>query len=462
MTSRLHAKSENISKPELDLFTLPGTQTSIERKYYNMYLPVHSLNDNVPIEYHVPGHGNAMIDLLMTMQYFKLQIVYKDGSLMPAPASTASSSASSSVASNSGETSRNESTAKSTNVACVNNMLHSLIQNITIKLNGHTVSNYATNYAYKAIFENTSAMSTAAKKSHMTSQMYYRDTPGFMDECSDKNAGFKARQSFSEGSAIFELYGPLYCDIFNISRYLLNDVSMNLKIVRNEDAFCLMGDSDIFKLKMLESRLYVNFAEIQPSDLIGIHQQLSTTRAVYPYTRTEIKTFKIGTDCASFVKDHVFLGLQPRRVLIGFVPHEHFSGHIKKNPFNFVSCGITSLSIVSGNQQFPNNPLEPDFDNKGASILSYSSLFSGTGIHFGDEGNGISREDYQNGYTLWCFDLTQDHSAASSSHWNENRQGNFRIHITLKEPLKHAVIGIVYAEFDALMTIDMQRNIQLT
>ena len=59
--------------------------------------------------------------------------------------------------------------------------------------------------------------------------------------------------------------------------------------------------------------------------------------------------------------------------------------------------------------QIPSRPLQPNFSkDEPLYVEAYHTLFSGTGIHFLNEGNSISKDDYANGYTLFAFDLTPD------------------------------------------------------
>ena len=56
--------------------------------------------------------------------------------------------------------------------------------------------------------------------------------------------------------------------------------------------------------------------------------------------------------------------------------------------------------------QIPSRPIQPNFSkNEPLYVEAYHTLFSGTGIHFLNEGNSISRDDY--GYTFSLSILLQ-------------------------------------------------------
>jgi len=74
-----------------------------------------------------------------------------------------------------------------------------------------------------------------------------------------------------------------------------------------------------------------------------------------------VQTFKIAPDEIVKVVDHLFNGLQPCRVVIGFVDEVAYGGKIDRNPFNFLNLDISTLSITSAGQQFPATALKSDF-----------------------------------------------------------------------------------------------------
>ncbi|KAG8226564.1 hypothetical protein J437_LFUL004736 [Ladona fulva] len=65
--SFLHHNSCECTKSELDLFSLPPTQTSIEGEQWVHYKPISSLSDDAPLEFVVPGHGDEYVDLSHTI-----------------------------------------------------------------------------------------------------------------------------------------------------------------------------------------------------------------------------------------------------------------------------------------------------------------------------------------------------------------------------------------------------------
>ena len=70
-------------KSELDLFSLPTTQTSIEQAQWVEHQPVVSIGTGGPIEFLLPGSGNHYLDLANTYLFVRTRVVKGDGCHIP-------------------------------------------------------------------------------------------------------------------------------------------------------------------------------------------------------------------------------------------------------------------------------------------------------------------------------------------------------------------------------------------
>ncbi|CAK1552208.1 unnamed protein product [Leptosia nina] len=422
-------------KSELDLFALPSTQTSIESGIWIHYKPISSLADDGPIEFQVPGAGDDYIDLSHTMIHIKAKIINQDLSKL----------------------------ISSTMVAPVNNWMHSLFNQLDVYLNQKLVSPPNNTYAYRSYIETLLNYGPAAKESHLTCGLWYEDTCGKMNSTDNDNKGFVKRQAFVSESKEVEMIGHLHGDLFNQEKFLINGVEMSIKLVRSRETFNLMAASNDLKLKICitDASLIIRRARINPTVLLAHQKVLSTTTAKYPITRAEVKVLTIPAGVQGKSLDNIFLGQVPKRYIVGivgFVNNTAFNGCLTKNPFNFENYDLSSFCLYVDGQQIPSKALQPSFENN-IFTTAYHTLFSGTGIHFLNEGNGISRDQYSKGYCLLAFDLTADLSASSASHWNLIRNGSVRLEVRFESSLSETINCIVYAEFDNVIEIDKNRNV---
>jgi len=110
--------------------------------------------------------------------------------------------------------------------------------------------------------------------------------------------------------------------------------------------------------------------------------------------------------------------------------------------------------------QIASRPLQPNFSKEEPLYdKAYHILFSETGIHFLNEDNSISRDDYSKRFSLFAFDLTPHLSANCAGHWNLVKHRNSWLEVKFEKPLTMTINCIVYAELDNVMELDSSRQI---
>ena len=60
-------------------------------------------------------------------------------------------------------------------------------------------------------------------------------------------------------------------------------------------------------------------------------------------------------------------------------------------------------------------------------------------------------DDYQDGYTLWGFDLTAD--KCSEDYYHSPETGNIKLELRFAEALNTNVTAIIYADFNCILQI---------
>ena len=426
----VHNMSCECTKSELDLFTIPPTQTGIEHGQWVEYRPLSTLSDGAPIEFGISGSGEDYMDLANTHLHIEGKIVQVDGANIAAAAA----------------------------VGPVNLLLHSLFSQVDVSLNEKLITPSTNTYPYRAYLETLLSYGPAAKDTQLSSSLWYEDTAGHMDDVADNNVGLNTRKAFTALSTTVELMGRLHCDFFFQDRYLLNGVDLKIRLVRSKDAFALMagGANPSFKFSITQASLFVRKVHLSSTAQLGHIRALENGTAKYPVRRVETKVFAIPRGNRMTNQENVFLGQLPKRIVIGCVGNDAFNGSYAKNPYHFQHFDINFLALYVDGHQIPAKPLQPDFA-RGRYMRAYTSLFAGTGQLYQDEGNNITREEYAQGYTLFAFDLTPDLN--EGDHFNVVKQGNLRLEIHFGAALADTINVVVYAEFENVIEIDRSRNI---
>ncbi|XP_018355592.1 PREDICTED: uncharacterized protein F54H12.2-like [Trachymyrmex septentrionalis] len=272
----------------------------------------------------------------------------------------------------------------------VNHLLHSMFNQIDVYFNQKFISpNNA--YAYRAYIKALLNYASLAKTSHLTSCLWDADIPDYMDDTLDSsnpNIVLERRTQYIQGNHALDLIGHLHCDVFNQDKFLINGVEVRMRLVRSKDSFCLMESKTISKIHILDASLFVRKAKVSVDVLLAHARMLSKTIAKYPFTRVEVKIFTIHADVVGESIDNAILGQLSKQIIVGFVDSEAFNGDRKLNPFNFKNNRINFFSLYADDMQIPNRLIQPNFSkNEPLYFETYHTLFSGTDIHFLNEGN---------------------------------------------------------------------------
>ena len=348
--SYVHEKSKQCGKTETDLFTIPPTQASLEKGRWIDYHPLSSVeNDDGPITFLAAGTEDY-VDLSKTILFVEGKVVKADGT--------------------------NLGGNEQSNVAPVNNFLHSLFKQVDVYLNGKQVTPAMGTYAYRAYLETLLNYDVSAKGSQLTSAMYYKDTAGEMEStgslpveetlsgnkkvmtAASGNQGFAKRHQFIQDGKKFTLSGPVFVDAFMGSRLLLNMVDLKLILNRSSDQFCLMdknGSGSILnaKVKLTDVILKVRKVRVSPTVSMGHELALKKMAAIYPIRRVECKTFVMPANIPSVRKDNIFTGNIPKTFVFGLTDAKGFSGDYGNNPYNFQNYNVTTVTLTVNGEELP-------------------------------------------------------------------------------------------------------------
>ena len=423
----IHANSCECAKSELDLFGVPPTMSSVEGGHWQKLGTITALSDEGPYEFVISGSGEDYVDLGNTNLMVRARIMKADGT-------------------NIGD---------QDDVGPINLWLHSLFGDVTVSLNEKLISPPTNAYAYRAYIETLLSYGSEAKKSQLTAAMWYGDTAGKFENRDDENKGFKSRKELTETSKIVEMMGKLHSDLFQQERYLINNVDVKVRLTRNKDAFCLMGNGE-YKINIKEIYLMVRKVRLTPAVRMAHVKALQQSVVKYPINRVEMKVYAVPRGDMTSTNENLFLGQLPKRIIVGCVDDDAFNGRLTKNPFHFKHNKINFLVMYLDGKQIPSDPLKPDF-TRGNYVRAFANLFNATGKMYQDEGNGISMRDFGQGYTLFAFDLTPDLCELGTFHLIKS--GNVKLEIHFAEPLAATVNVIVYVEFDNIIEIDRHRQI---
>ena len=124
-------------------------------------------------------------------------------------------------------------------------------------------------------------------------------------------------------------------DLFLQDRFLLNGVSVKIRLVRSKDAFSLMagGANPDYKVQIVDAVLFARKAVLSPTVQMAHIKALEKGTAKYPLRPVDCKVYSI--------------------------PNDAYNGNYAKNPFNAKNNAINFLAVYVDGRQVPGKPLQP-------------------------------------------------------------------------------------------------------
>ncbi len=218
---------------------------------------------------------------------------------------------------------------------------------------------------------------------------------------------------------------------------LLYGVQMTLRLIQSQDPFRLMcqklttGTTPVeeCRVKILTATLRVPLQKPTDALLLGHNEGLYEGPAVYPFERSEIKTYSVPASEFQIKIENVFFARLPKRIVIAAVDSEAFIGAYDKNPFNFQHFNVNFLCFMINGVCVPSRALTPEYD-KGLYLESYDTLFNMAQEEvpgFPRKTTTITRAEYISGYTIYCFSL--DGSSIGDKHVSQQTVGISKLDI---------------------------------
>ena len=202
--------SQGVISSELMLFEPKAVNEGVEYLQYIECRPTNQITEDGSVDIHIKASGSQYLDLQRSRLHVKAKIVKEDGSNLE----------------------------EADVVTPVNLWMQSLFNQVDVYFQQKLVSSSGTNYAYKAYMDVLLNFSEDAETSQMQTQLFYKDSARAFDQTKTNeiplNQGLILRQKLAKNSQLVDMCGPICADTFNMSRYLLNEVDVRLKLFQSK------------------------------------------------------------------------------------------------------------------------------------------------------------------------------------------------------------------------------------
>ena len=452
--SLIDEHSAECTKSELELFTVPPTQTAIERSHYVKHYPLTTLSRGSPLEFKIVTGSNEYLDGSTILLYTKNKIVQDDNTTLTLT-----------------EVVDNQQVMPDkAKVAPINYFHATRFKTVEVFLNGKCITDSNNLYPYRAIFELLLSYGMEALECQFESALFAKDQ-GKLEDVSNSvktkttakstgNLGYQKRFNRTKASKTFECVGPIHCELFTQNKLpVLNNSELKIILRQHDTKFSLQGLSETtaYSVQIEEAYLFVEHKEISNAVLEAHQLAIQKMNAKYPLVRTVMKYFTFGSERGDLSVQHLHTGQIPKKVFFALVDNSAFSGNIKKNPFNFQNFNVGSVSLRVDGTAIPFETLKLNFENKEVG-QGYFALLHSLNRLYKNEGLPFTLDDYCNGYALYGFDLTPDSGDCSFSLVKE---GTLSLDVKLSEPTTVAVSLVCLLQLDDIMEISQDQNVTL-
>ena len=247
-------------------------------------------------------------------------------------------------------------------------ILHSMWSSVDIKMNNNLVSESGTNYMYKALMEALLTYDDSTKKIQLSNEGFTGDSGDFTQINPDVppyNHGLKVRHKWFKDFAVVEFVGPLMADICNQDRLILPGVDIDIKLWPTRDEFRLITHPLGMRCKLLIDEIYLNVCKVNvsPEVMMGHDAALEIADSIYPFARTDIRTFNIAEGNFAMNIEDIWQGEVPSRLVVGLVKSQAYNGDYHLNPFHFEHFDVSDVGFFVNGEATPRPAYKLDLEN---------------------------------------------------------------------------------------------------
>jgi hypothetical protein len=318
------------------------------------------------------------------------------------------------------------------------NFLHSLFSSIDVFVNDVNVTSNNMNYQYISFFEHLFNMSSDARNTVAHEFMWASS------ETDRKRLihGGKFSGILIPRSALFqqECFLLNFCDLkIVLNRNMNGKFYLSTKTAPNTtDPFHVELTSMVLRTrKCLISDPFNNYVE-------GVMAKGLNTRYLLKDGRVVTKSY--GSVGSELIEENLCHNVLPYNLIIGFVNSSAFSGDYANSPFEFINFDekIMEVGLYVNGRPCPNPPIKLNFSAKDtveAFHYLHEAIQSNTDC---DQPLLISKSEFDNGMTLFAFNMSPDQRDSIDYRKAFNQNANIRLYVKFSENIATPFVMTYY------------------
>lgn len=443
-------KSRQVRGNNLELFTAPDVNTSVQCTYKKQYNSLGKISPGSVIEFDAPNPSADYVSLADTFICLELKIEDANGVAI----------------------------TDADDVALINLCAATIFRQVDVNIQQQNITTYTgANYPYKAIFDTLLLATHEDQATWLKTSGFEKDLAKVMDShtpSASLNSGLQERYKLTQDGKVARLTTQLFVDFFKQDRLLVNNVPLNFKFFPANNRFSLMYTKGAkeYRVNIVDAALYITYVKLNDSLRKELQNNLQKEPALYPFVRSDIKNFTIPKGTGDWSIDNVFYDCIPDELYIAMVDSDAYNGNAEKNPLNFQNMRVCHLSFEINGVCQESHKFNPSFQyttedpktkaktNHGHDdyFKSYMSLFENL-INAQKPKPNITDTDFKYGYCIHKFNITNQTLLENSP--SAMRKGQTRLNLKFKTTLDNPITVLVYGRFNSILRVNENRNIQI-
>lgn len=389
-------------------------------------------------------------------------------------------------------------------VTGINNLGHSLIKQIKVKLNNSSIiDKNDDHYALRAYLDRLLNFSPAEKDTWLSLEGWYTDDAGKFDQVdpiiptvaananmqgaaltaaeigdairtaearATPNSGAKKRHDLICANRPVKFIISPNIDLFNCPKLIPPGIEMKFEITWNSPEYALMthaagvgGANGIanprFRIVPNTPKLMVRHVMANPDLHVEMESKMLTQQQVglFPFKSCNVATHTVINGRRNTRMHNIYLGYRPNYVVVGFVHGAAFNGSYTTTPWNFRDVNVESLRLTVDGQELPYPRIETRSAAKEEGFNTWVR-FNPAGIE--SMPVGINRHSYRDGNYLFLFNINPD--GEQNFNYEYGRvAGNINIDVDFSANTANDITMIVVSYFEQQLWIDGNKNVAL-
>jgi hypothetical protein len=302
---------------------------------------------------------------------------------------------------------------------------------------------------------------------------FRKDTAGHMNvrgRNNQQNTGARNRDSWlltrdkNKVQAIMKLHSPL----LQVKKYLLSflDLDITMNRVENPQFYFMSDNGSTFNFRLGSIVFFVRKAKLIADYVVGIEQMLKQRAEgiMYPLKDCRVFTKTYSGYGAEIIEDNLFHGVLPSRVIVGLVSNEAYKGAWEENPFNFQHFDLTEIGFTLNGVSHPLPMIPMNFASGDTHRIYHHMLdaIQGANPNPGQAAVALSKHEFDNGFTLFNFDMSSDQYGGLNHQSLFNKPANLRLQLRFRQGnATNLITLVVYYELNSRMFVNGSRQVSV-